>query len=110
MLSYLRHLYSWITPHKNDARSITLDEGFHEVSEIGSSEPKVFDEVFRSELACIGKRREANPPLSPLPGISRSAGPLPSIGLTGIALSGGGVCSATFCFGVLQAFSEAGLY
>jgi hypothetical protein len=110
MLGYLRHLYSWITRHKREVRSITLDEGFLEVSEMVSSGPKVFDEVFQSELACIGARREASPPLTPLRGISRSTGPLPSLGLTGMALSGGGVRSATFCFGVLQAFSEAGLY
>jgi hypothetical protein len=110
MLSFVRRLYSWVTHLKKEVGSTTLDDSSRVVSETVFSEPKVFDEVFRSELACIGARRDANPPLTPLPGISRTTGPLPCLGLTGIALSGGGVRSATFCFGVLQAFSEAGLY
>ena len=66
MLGYIRHPHSWIIRHKKDVRPTTPDEGVQEVAEVVSSKPEIFDEVFRSELACIGARREASPPLTHL--------------------------------------------
>jgi hypothetical protein len=56
-----------------------------------------FRSVFAAELKEIGDRRQATDRQP----VTRS-GPTTELGLTGIALSGGGVRSATFCLGVVQ--------
>jgi hypothetical protein len=57
--------------------------------------------VLPAELDEIRQRREAA-------GIERSG--IVESNLAGLSLSGGGVRSATFCLGVVQAFVKAGLY
>ena len=61
-------------------------------------------QVFPDEMEVIGKRREA----AKLPSASRGDSEEPH-GLVGLALSGGGIRSATFNLGVLQVFAKRGL-
>jgi hypothetical protein len=65
-----------------------------------------FEAVFRDELAIISKRREAEGRAV----INGTSGPHTSLGLTGLALSGGGVRSATFALGVVQALIAHGVF
>ena len=58
-----------------------------------------FEQVVAGESEQLGKRREAA-------GIEPPA----SRGLTGLALSGGGIRSAAFCLGIVQALAEKGIF
>ena len=63
-----------------------------------------FDDVFAEELGEISARRKAcnlDPPPGGLPSAKQ--------GLVGLALSGGGIRSASFCLGVIQALARGGL-
>lgn len=62
-----------------------------------------FDAVVRDEHAAIHARRAAVGAAA-----AGDAGGAPA-DLVGLALSGGGICSATFSLGVVQALAEAGL-
>jgi hypothetical protein len=63
-------------------------------------------EVFPQELEIIGRRRaNAGLPVPPVEG----TGPSTQLDLTGLALSGGGIRSAAFSLGALQALSAGGL-
>ncbi len=78
-------------------------------------------QVFAAELAAVaGSRRKRGIPvqaetldvaLEKAKTDRRRKGPNPSIelGLLGMAFSGGGIRSSTFCFGALQALNEAGV-
>ena len=77
-----------------------------------------FNEVFRSEVAVINERRKrhktARDPIVLKEDKPDSAGvpiltPNENASLVGLALSGGGVRSAAFCLGSLQALNEAGV-
>ena len=60
-----------------------------------------FGDVFEAELEEIDRRRtNAGPSVKPLPPVD--AGPNTKRGLVGLAFSGGGIRSASFCLGVLQ--------
>jgi hypothetical protein len=61
-----------------------------------------FDEVFRAEYKALSQRR-ADLPALPVPT------PTTANGLTGLALSGGGVRSAAFSLGVLQGLQSKGV-
>ncbi|MEP6764010.1 MAG: hypothetical protein ABJB66_06850 [Gemmatimonadaceae bacterium] len=61
--------------------------------------PQSFDEVFAAELQQIEARRKAFRQLEEYPDRR--------VHLSGLALSGGGIRSATFCLGFLQGFQEA---
>ena len=63
-----------------------------------------FDAVFQAELEEIARRR--GPAHDPPP---RTATPSSRLGLTGLALSGGGIRSAAFCLGVVQSLARARL-
>jgi hypothetical protein len=64
--------------------------------------PETFETIFPRELEWLSRRRD----LAGRPGLPAEA-PAPSaeLGLTGVALSGGGVRSASFALGVLQALN-----
>ena len=65
------------------------------------------DGVFVGEIGEIIKRRMANGVT--LDGLEGAIKPAPRLGLVGLALSGGGIRSATFNLGVLQRLIEEGL-
>lgn len=80
MPGYLRHLYSWITRHRTDAPTVTLDE------------------IFSAELLSINSRRlSVGRPPAPLPARLTTRN-----NLIGLSVSGGGVRAATVCLGILQ--------
>ncbi len=62
---------------------------------------KAFEEVFRSELADIRERHNRSDRAEIPPDVA-ALGPTTRLDLTGLACSGGGVRSASFCLGVLQ--------
>ena len=65
-------------------------------------ERQFLQEVFPQELEKISQRREVlgvDPP-------AEADGPSSARGLVGLALSGGGIRSATFCLGVIQALAK----
>ncbi len=62
-------------------------------------------EVFPCELAEISKRRKR----LGLAELSSDRAASPELGLVGLALSGGGIRSATFSLGVIQALAKHGL-
>lgn len=64
--------------------------------------PVDFSSVFAAELELLARRRHALG-LDDAPLRSSSRSPSTERGLTGLSLSGGGIRSATFCLGVLQA-------
>ncbi len=67
-----------------------------------------FEEVvFRKELVEIGNRRKAA--VSQQPGMETNLPPSTKHGLVGLALSGGGIRSATLCLGALQALAKHGI-
>jgi hypothetical protein len=66
-----------------------------------SDEPRYFEDVFAAECQDIRTRRAYPNPA--LPGTD------PPGDLTGLALSGGGIRSATFCLGVLQQLFASGV-
>lgn len=72
-------------------------------------EAQFHDEVFPEELREIADRRDATGCGSPVrkPAAASDAPQRPStrLGLVGLAFSGGGIRSATFCLGVLQALA-----
>jgi hypothetical protein len=71
--------------------------------------PYSFNDIFCGELRSLRLRRLATG-RPPLPRSKRGDRPDAELGLTGVALSGGGVRSASFCLGVLQALhAEVGL-
>ena len=82
---------------------------------MASNESFTFDQVFRSEIDSINKRRAALIPARPSivlePG-SKSGNdekvlrPKEASDLVGLSLSGGGIRSAAFALGVLQALEE----
>jgi hypothetical protein len=63
-------------------------------------------EVFSAELADLRRRRAANK----LEEIPEGSSPHPSQELAGLALSGGGIRSATFNLGIIQALHRSGLF
>ncbi len=69
---------------------------------------KSIDEVLREEIADVRRRREVHGQPNPTdPHRKRNSEDEPS-GLTGLALSGGGVRSAAFCLGFIQGMYTAG--
>lgn len=77
-----------------------------------------FHEIFANEVAAISKRRaNAKPPRPPLvleqEGQERDGTPImrptPASNVIGLALSGGGIRSAAFCLGAMQALDYRGL-
>jgi predicted acylesterase/phospholipase RssA len=67
-----------------------------------------FKDVLDSETRSINKRRNALglKPVSELPGAQKGSAPL--LDTVGLALSGGGIRSAAFCMGALQAIEIVG--
>ncbi len=67
-----------------------------------------FEDVLASEIETINERRDALglKPVRDLPGTKKGADPI--YDTVGLALSGGGVRSAAFCMGALQAIEVAG--
>src|SRR5262245_23841474 len=76
-----------------------------------------FNDVFCCEVAIINKRREnADPPRQPIElkedekNLDSTGAPVltpdPDANIVGLALSGGGIRSAAFCLGALQALHE----
>jgi hypothetical protein len=63
-------------------------------------------EVFPAELAEINRRRRE----VQLPEVTPSGEPSASAGLVGLAISGGGIRSATLGLGVVQALSKLGVF
>jgi hypothetical protein len=77
----------------------------------GAGDPLIqFDVVFSEEWTEINRRREACRASGDC-GVEYTAAPgaLPPNKLAGLALSGGGIRSATFCLGLLQGLNNAGL-
>lgn len=79
---------------------------------MGSPEPHASDgqfeaEVFPAELGELARRRTAAG-LEPVDA-EATAGPSSGLGLLGLALSGGGIRSATFSLGVVQTLARRGL-
>lgn len=68
---------------------------------LDTSQAILFDEVFRQELDQVGKSRESRLRKGDKPAVEKD--------LVGLALSGGGVRSATFSLGVLQGLARHGL-
>jgi hypothetical protein len=88
--------------------SRALAQQAHEIDVMtGDSKPASFDEVFKREMQEILKRRrEANVPIEKdEAGNSKS----PADSLVGLALSGGGVRSASFNLGLLQSLYQNGV-
>jgi hypothetical protein len=65
--------------------------------------PQRFDEVFKTELKEIQDRRGKFQPHS---APKEATGNCQAGNLVGLALSGGGIRSATFCLGVLQGLRD----
>lgn len=91
----------------------TAQEGSEspETHATGAVDPPIqFDVVFSEEWVEINKRREACRASGEC-GVEYAAasGALPPNKLAGLALSGGGIRSATFCLGLLQGLNDAGL-
>jgi hypothetical protein len=63
---------------------------------------KTFDDVFREELAEIRERHNRQVADTIAAGDLAAAIPSTALSLTGLALSGGGIRSASFCLGVMQ--------
>ena len=78
--------------------------------------PLTFDQVFRSEIASINRRRAASTPTRSLITLDEGEAsgdtgekvlhPSEASDLVGLSLSGGGIRSAAFALGVLQALEE----
>jgi predicted acylesterase/phospholipase RssA len=75
-----------------------------------------FYEIFAQEVAAISKRREKHgrPPIALEIESTPPDGPLvprptPASNVVGLALSGGGIRSAAFCLGAMQALDYRGL-
>ena len=69
------------------------------------SERQFLEEVFPAELEEIRRRRDT----VGLDASKLAGPPSPDMGLIGLGLSGGGIRSATFNLGVLEAAANAGL-
>ena len=67
------------------------------------------EEVFPAERTEIARRR-ANAGVRPLPDDGERSGPTTSHDLVGLAFSGGGIRSASFCLGVLQRLISEDLF
>ncbi len=67
-----------------------------------------FDDIFPEELEIIKKRREAKG--IDTSDIENQTAPSDKLGLVGLALSGGGIRSATFSLGVVQGLIKRGLF
>jgi Patatin-like phospholipase len=93
------------TSHRSCA-VMSQTDGLHEVKQ------QPFLEVFQAELEELRERRKRCDPegLSELPG-EGAAPPAPSVelGLVGLALSGGGIRSASFSLGVVQELARRNL-
>ena len=88
-------------------RTPDAGEELHGTGELftGECERQLIADVFDSEIGVINARRKAQGlnPVGVQPGANgKSIGPSVDFGLVGLALSGGGVRSATFNLGVLQ--------
>jgi hypothetical protein len=70
------------------------------------SRPRFERDIFPAELKVIAKRRRKRG----LPELDTSGQPTVEKGLVGLALSGGGIRSATFGLGVIQALIEKGKF
>lgn len=66
-----------------------------------------FNHVFRAELAAIRERHNGHSN-APIGDDTSRANPSTALELTGIACSGGGIRSASFCLGVLQGLQSRG--
>jgi hypothetical protein len=71
-----------------------------------NEDPKFENDIFPAELEEIAKRRHTRG----LPELDTSGKPAVDKGLVGLALSGGGIRSATFSLGVIQALIEKGKF
>jgi predicted acylesterase/phospholipase RssA len=67
-----------------------------------------FSTVFARELEHIRKARNGQAPRGEITG-AKAAGQAEEMKLKALALSGGGIRSATFCLGIIQALCERGL-
>ncbi|MHB8522172.1 MAG: patatin-like phospholipase family protein [Limisphaerales bacterium] len=74
-------------------------------AKLNSGKAQFLKEVFPSELDEVKKRRTS----LGLDTSALSGAPRDQNGLVGLALSGGGIRSATFCLGALQALAKRGL-
>jgi len=74
-------------------------------SNLNSSKCQFVDEVFPAELEELRERRLQ----ADLPVVSLEGPPDVKQGLVGLALSGGGIRSATFCLGAVQKLAGSGL-
>jgi len=72
-------------------------------------EREFYEKVFPAELAEIARRRK-NAGVDSLPESGESAAPSTSRGLVGLAFSGGGIRSASFCLGVVQRLIANGVF
>lgn len=97
------------TPHppsKKTKRDLTLTSSLQK-----GSEARELQELLKQERAYVAKRRRAGcdepPPTNTPPATHDKEPPLPHI--TGLALSGGGIRSATFCFGAMQELEDKGV-
>ena len=75
------------------------------MSPISDSRRQFSDQVFPAELEEIRQRRET----LGLEASELEGPPSTDLGLYGLAFSGGGIRSATFCLGVIEAAANAGL-
>src|SRR4051794_22975291 len=76
----------------------------------GNDEPVLFDTVFEEELKEIEERRkEDGNTEESIDGAPSASQEQPRENLVGLAFSGGGIRSATFCLGMLQSLSRHGL-
>jgi hypothetical protein len=82
---------------------------------MSSGEVVDFNHVFGSEIEVINRRRPERHQIALKPELKRDStgelvlGPTDDANLIGLALSGGGIRSAAFCLGALQALNEAGV-
>ena len=69
---------------------------------LGTHKKRFEDEVFPAELTELRRRRQNAGDDRPLPGDIETPAPGTGLGLVGLAFSGGGIRSASFCLGVVQ--------
>ena len=80
------------------------------MEELDPHERQFADDVFPAEIAEIRRRRRNLDDRRPLPGEVDAIVPSTTLGLVGLAFSGGGIRSASFCLGVVQSLTRLRLF